>query len=284
MRLKSPTQLLVLALLTALACVALPGASSAAARTPRSRSDPPRTDRLVAEPQRAVRRLDSHNSTGIVAGLLLPNGRTRFFAHGRGAAGNRLAAGSVLEIGSITKVFTGTLLADMAQRGEVGLDEPVATLMPASVAVPSRNGRQITLADLATHTSGLPRDPTNLAPKDPVQPYADYTVDQLYDFLAHATLTRDPGTQYEYSNVGTGLLGHAPALRAGRGYEQLVRERILDPIGMRSTAITLTPSMRGRFVPGHNIFGSHRAMTIARTPRRNAEPEDRTGLSWIRAT
>jgi serine-type D-Ala-D-Ala carboxypeptidase/endopeptidase len=281
MRLKSPTQLLVLALLTALACVALPGASSAAARTPRSRSDPPRTDRLVAEPQRAVRGLDSHNSTGIVAGLLLPNGRTRFFAHGRGAAGNRLAAGSVLEIGSITKVLTGTLLADMAQRGEVGLDEPVATLMPASVAVPSRNGRQITLADLATHTSGLPRDPTNLAPKDPVQPYADYTVDQLYDFHAHPRpghAVRVLGRRHRPSRP------RALALRAGRGYEQPVRERILDPIGMRSTAITLTPSWRGRFVPGHNIFGSRRAMTIARTPRRNAEPGDRTGLSWIRAT
>jgi hypothetical protein len=104
MRLKSPTQLLVLALLTALACVALPGASSAAARAS-SIAQRSSEDRLVAEPQRAVRRrVDSHNSTGIVAGLLLPNGRTRFFAYGRGAAGHRLAAGSVLEIGSITKV------------------------------------------------------------------------------------------------------------------------------------------------------------------------------------
>jgi len=91
--------------------------------------------------------------------------------------------------------------------------------------VPERGGKKITLADLATHTSGLPRLPTNLAPKDMSNPYADYTVQQLYDFLSHYELPRDIGAQYEYSNLGAGLLGHALALRAKMSYEALVRAR-----------------------------------------------------------
>ena len=79
--------------------------------------------------------------------------------------------------------------------------------------MPERGGRAITLQDLATHTSGLPRMPTNFAPKDPANPYADYSVENLYAFLSGYQLTRDIGSQYEYSNLGGGLLGHALTLR-----------------------------------------------------------------------
>src|SRR5580704_15706465 len=91
---------------------------------------------------------------------------------------------TVFEIGSITKVFTALLLADMVERGEMKLDDPISKYLPKSVMVPSRKERQITLLDLADHTSGLPRMPDNFAPKDPQNPYADYTVAQLYAFLS----------------------------------------------------------------------------------------------------
>ena len=104
--------------------------------------------------------------------------------------------------------------ADMVKRGEVKLDDPISRYLPASVRVPQRNGKQITLVDLATQSSGLPRLPTNLAPADMNNPYADYSVKQLYDFLSSYTLTRDIGAQYEYSNLGMGLLGHVLSLRA----------------------------------------------------------------------
>ena len=133
---------------------------------------------------------------------------------------------TVFEIGSITKVFTALLLADMVLRGVVAWDEPVARLLPASVHVPRFGERQITLLDLATHTSGLPRMPSNFHPADPGDPYADYTVGQLYDFLDDTMLSRTPGTAYEYSNLGYGLLGHALARRSGSGFEELVRARI----------------------------------------------------------
>ena len=101
----------------------------------------------------------------------------------------------MFEIGSVTKVFTSLLLADMVQRGEVALTDPIGKYLPADVKVPERNGHAITLEDLATHTSGLPRMPTNFTPKDPANPYADYSVAQLYQFLSttryHATSGHD---------------------------------------------------------------------------------------------
>lgn len=83
-------------------------------------------------------------------------------------------------------------------------------------------------------------------------PYADYTVEQLYSFLSSATLTRDIGSQYEYSNLGSGLLGHVLGLRAGMSYEALVTRRILEPLKMKSTAITLSDALHKRLATGHN--------------------------------
>jgi D-alanyl-D-alanine-carboxypeptidase/D-alanyl-D-alanine-endopeptidase len=204
-----------------------------------------------------VARLLPGPDTGIVAGIVGPTGRRIIVAGKAGPAGARsLDARTVFEIGSATKVFTAALLMDMVIRGEVHLDEPIAKYLPASVRVPSRGGRQITLVDLATHTSGLPRLPSNLNPKDLSNPYADYTVDRLYDFLSGYQLTRDIGQQYEYSNLGMGLLGHLLALREGTSYEALLRARVLEPLQMRETAIVLSPELRSRLAVGHDAAGT----------------------------
>jgi serine-type D-Ala-D-Ala carboxypeptidase/endopeptidase len=163
-----------------------------------------------------------------------------------------VTADSFFEIGSITKVFTGILLADMVARGEVKLDDPISLYLPKSVKVPSRNGREITLLDLATHTSGLPRMPTNFKPKDPKNPFADYSEPQLYEFLSGYTLPRDIGSKYEYSNVGMGLLGHLLALKAKTDYETLVLNRIGKPLKLNDTRITLSAEQKARLASGHN--------------------------------
>src|SRR5262249_5931730 len=160
---------------------------------------------------------------------------------------------SVFEIGSVTKVFTAILLADMVERGEVSLNDPISKYLPESVKTPTRDGKEITLRDLSTQTSGLPRMPNNLSPKDAQNPYADYSVEQMYAFLSNYTLTRDIGAKYEYSNVGVGLLGHILALRAGMDYETLVRTRIAQPLTMDNTRIKLTPEMQARLAKGHNV-------------------------------
>src|SRR4030095_12775138 len=121
-----------------------------------------------------------------------------------------------------------------------------------TVKTPTREGKEITLFDLATQTSGLPRLPTNFTPKDPLNPYADYTVDQLYAFLSSYTLTRGIGEQYEYSNLGVGLLGHILTLRAGTDYEALVRKRICEPLRIADAKIKLSSEMLAILATGHN--------------------------------
>lgn len=202
-------------------------------------------------------RVDAERSTGIVVGLLEPDGRTRVVAYNERKHGEpAFDARSIFEIGSITKAFTGALLADMVARAEVKLDDPVRQFLPAHVRMPARAGKQITLLDLATQSSALPRMPNNMRPADRSNPYADYTVEQMYEFLSGLELQRDIGAQYEYSNLGVGLLGHVLALRAGKPYEQLIRERILAPLGMTSTTMTLSPEHRARLAPGHGAEGN----------------------------
>lgn len=201
-----------------------------------------------------VERVDQQRqSVGIVVGMFGPEGRV-IVAHGNFGAyyARPVDADTGFEIGSVTKVFTTLLLAEMAGRGEVGLDDPVAMHLPATVHMPTRDGREITLTDLATHTSGLPRLPENMAPSDDDNPYADYSVEQMYAFLSDYELQRDIGSQYEYSNLGMGLLGHALSRRAGLSYGALVRERILAPLNMRSTADTPAVYMKSRLANGHD--------------------------------
>jgi len=199
-------------------------------------------------------RIDKYKqSVGIVVGMIGPDGR-KLVSYGALETGDPrvLNGDTIFEIGSVTKVFTSLLLADMVQRGEVALTDPVAKYLPAGVKMPERNGRRITLEDLATHTSGLPRVPSNMKPKDAANPYADYTVAQLYEFLSSYQLTRDIGSQYEYSNLSGGLLGHVLALRARMDYGELVRTRITVPLGMKDTVIALSPELKARLAMGHD--------------------------------
>ena len=202
-------------------------------------------------------RVDSGRSAGIVLGLLDADGRTRIIAYNEHKHGEAdFNARTIFEIGSITKTFTAAILADMVARGELKLEDPVARYLPGSVKVPTRAGKEITLLDLATQSSGLPRMPNNVQPTNGANPYADYTVQQMYDFLSSYQLTREIGAQYEYSNVGFGLLGQALALRAGKTYSELVRERVLQPLAMSSTSVELSPEQKGRLAPGHGPNGS----------------------------
>lgn len=189
---------------------------------------------------------------GIVVGVIDAKGR-RIVSHGALAKGDPrpLDGDTVFEIGSQTKVFTSLILSDMVRKGEVQLDDPVQKYLPAEVKVPERGGKQITLIDLATHSSGLPGMPSNFAPKDGLNPFADYTVEQLWQFLNGYTLPRDIGAKYEYSNLGVGLLGQALARRAGTDYETLVRTRVTGPLGLKDTVVTLTPALKARLAQGH---------------------------------
>jgi len=161
---------------------------------------------------------------------------------------------TLFDLASITKTFTALLLQDMVERGEMKLDDPVTKYLPESVKMPTRNGKEITLLQLATHTSGLPLLPDNTGPKSRL-PTADYTFEKLDAFVSGYKLTREPGTKYEYSNPGMALLGQVIALKARTNYESLVVDRICRPLEMDSTRFTLTPELKSRFATGHNQLG-----------------------------
>ena len=154
-------------------------------------------------------RVDSKKHVGIVVGFL-KDGKETYFSYGKTNLkdGVDVNENSVFEIGSISKVFTTILLSDQVLKGNMKLEDPISKYLPEDVTVPERNGKIITLKDLATHTSGLPRMPDNFRPVDPNNPFLGYEKEQIYEFLASYELTRDIGATYEYSNFGMGLLGH----------------------------------------------------------------------------
>ncbi len=200
-----------------------------------------------------VNRVGAENrGLAIVVGVIDANGR-RVVAYGSLAKDDPrpLNGDTVLEIGSMTKVFTSLVLMDMVQKGEVAVNDPVARFLPKDVKVPERGEKKITLQDLATQSSGLPRMPTNFKPADLDNPYADYTPALLYAFLSSYQLTRDIGAKFEYSNLGVGLLGLALSRHAGMSYEAMVQARVLRPLGMTSTGVAFTPEMKARLAVGH---------------------------------
>jgi CubicO group peptidase (beta-lactamase class C family) len=203
----------------------------------------------------AAARVDAGAYPGLVIGVL-QGGREEILGLGSSGDGDkrRPDGDTVFEIGSVTKTFTALLLADAIERHEVTLDQPASQLLPG-YAIPSSGDRAITLLDLATHRSGLPRLPENLLPKDPANPYADYRADDLKRFLVGYRLPSVPGEHYEYSNLGFGLLGQALAARAGVDYEKLLASRITTPLGMRDTGIALSPRMAEHLASGHDSGG-----------------------------
>lgn len=198
-------------------------------------------------------RVADGRAVGLVVGTRDARGRTRVYHAGAsGRPGLALDGRTEFEIGSVTKTVTAALLAQMVGAGEARLDDPVTAYLPPAARVPTRGGRAITLRDLATHTAALPPYPDNLRPADPANPYADYTVAQLYAFLGAYRLPWAAGTRWAYSNTGFGLLGHALARRAGTDWEHAVVGRVLDPLGMADTRVALAPDQRARLAVGHD--------------------------------
>ncbi|MCH7688038.1 MAG: serine hydrolase [Planctomycetes bacterium] len=200
-----------------------------------------RVDRLV-QPY-----LDNEIVVGLTIGVLHDD-KESFFGYGRMSQndGRVPNADTIYEIGSTSKVFTGLLLADAVAHGHVRLDQAASELLPAGVSMPSHGEQTITLQHLATHVSGLSRLPDNLKVTDFENPYATYTLRDLYTFLNGHKLDSAPGERREYSNLGMGLLGHLLARRQNRTYEQLLRDQLASPLNMTSTTITLNERQRAR--------------------------------------
>jgi len=182
-------------------------------------------------------------SAGVTIGIV-QRGERRVFSFGTAKPD------SIFEIGSITKTFTGLILAQMVEQGLVKLDEPVRELLPAG-AVPKPQGAEVTLLDLTTQHSGLPRMPDNFKPTNPDNPYVDYGAANLYQYLTAHGLEKVGTPQFLYSNLGVGLLGQALSNRAGVPYPTLLAQQVTVPLAMKDTVVTLSAAQQRRFIEGH---------------------------------
>lgn len=286
----------------------LPLVASAAANSPilPSRVEKAITERVAVGQYPAV----------VVA--VVDGDRHRVYAFGKLGDDKAPDADTIFQIGSVTKTFTATLLAEAIGAQRVKPGTPVADLLP-HFSIPARGSKRITLGELATQFSGLPRLPSNLDPANPADPYAGYDATKLKAFLAGYTLPRDPGSQYEYSNLGFGLLGFALAQHAGMSYAELVKLRVLKPLGMTASSASFALPLDPRWATGHDANGKpaqpwhlgvlagagainstgadmlryleanmggndgalERAMKLARQPRRSVGAGERIGLAWM---
>ncbi|CCG98459.1 beta-lactamase [Fibrella aestuarina BUZ 2] len=188
-------------------------------------------------------------SIGIIDGLT-----RRTYGYGETFAGSGQIPDTttVYEIGSITKTMTATLLALAIQAKKLTLKTPVNTFLPDSIPLLQRDSVVVTVETLANHTSGLPRLPTTIGTGtfDPQDPYRHFDRQRLFSYLRTATLASKPGTTYQYSNLGAGLLGTLLEIVWGRSYEQLIQEQICRPLHLTKTSSQLIASLEATMAQG----------------------------------
>lgn len=196
--------------------------------------------------------VEENEAVGATVGLI-EHGEMQFFSYGQKSIQDNelMSEETIFEIGSITKLFTTLILMDMTTNGNVQLDAPIEAYLP-DIKTPEFEGKKITLRHLATHHSGLPSLPDNFNPKDPMNPFEDYTAKDLYHFLSHYKLKVAPGESFEYSNIGMGLLGYILSKKEGVDYEELVRSHLCENLEMKNTKITLSNKMEKHFAKGYH--------------------------------
>ena len=184
-------------------------------------------------------RVDYGETPGIVVGVY-ENGSTKYYSFGVANLETKepVTSNTLFEIGSITKTFTTSMAAILSVDQKLNFADPAQKYLPSKMVLPERNGKVITLEHLATARSGLPRMPLNFQPKDPLNPYIDYTEEELTYFISNYELTRDPGSEYEYSNLGMGLFGYLVARVNEKTYSNTLEQLISKPLGMKHTYIS----------------------------------------------
>lgn len=194
--------------------------------------------------------LDAELVSGLVIGLY-DVGKTEIYGFGKGPGKAPPDGNTLFELGPITTVYTSLLLADAVQRREVTLDTPVSALLPLGVTMPVRDKVDVTLKQLALHTSGLPSQPPSVVARGAVaDPFGGYGENELYNDLLHTDLVVTPGTQIVYSPYGVGLLGFVLGRKLGNGFPGALDTRVLRPLGLTDTFATVPPAAAARRAPG----------------------------------
>ena len=183
------------------------------------------------------------------------NGETvvRGFGEIAKGSGKEPDGDTLMRVGSITKVFCGATLASMVADGTVGFADKLQDRLGWDVKIPERDGKSIRLIDLATHASGLPREAEGTPGENAT---SDRSKQDYVNSLTPDALLFAPGTGVLYSNFGFDLLAQALANAGGKPYPDLLKERVLDPAGLKDTRFDLTEADKTRTMQGHNFDGS----------------------------
>ena len=148
-------------------------------------------------------------------------------------------------LGPLSQIFAASVLAYFVKEGQVSLNDPVSKFLPKSMKVSTYKGKQMTLGDLATHTSGLPDMPYSLSSR------SSFSVSQMYRFLSKYELPREPGTKYEYSYFGYAFLSNLLSRIAKRSYPDLAQQMILYPLHMNDTVFNISREQKIRLATGY---------------------------------
>jgi len=197
--------------------------------------------------------VESGKHKALFVGMIDENGIQQYYYGNTASGEDAIDENTIFEIGSVSKVFTSLLLADMIEKGEVSLNDPIDKFLPDDVSTPTKNDKKITLLDLATHSSGLPRWPDGF-PLSDAQEQIEYDREEMYDYLSNVELTREIGSEYSYSNIGVSLLGHILSLQAGQSYEDLLKDRVLDKFEMKNTCVKKCDALRDKFAKPHMLW------------------------------
>ena len=192
----------------------------------------------------------SYVKKGVVVGAVVKGNSIEYFSIGDTTNLETLKQ-QFFEIGSISKVFTSLLLQTAVNNKEVSLNDEANKYFPAGKKAPTFSNQNFTLLHLTNHTSGLVRLPGNFAPKNPMNPYADYTAAQMYQYLDTTKLLYKPGLKSQYSNLGVALLGNILESKLKAPIEKLWTERIFKPFGMKETFVTVPQKLVGRRSKGY---------------------------------
>ncbi|SMQ86052.1 CubicO group peptidase, beta-lactamase class C family [Devosia lucknowensis] len=201
-------------------------------------------------------RIDRDGASIGIAVAVIENGETRFVSHGTLGRDDPAPINEFtpFEAGSITKVFTSLVLAQLALEGEIDLDAPITDYLPEGTAVPPSD-KPITAFDLASHMSGLTGLPPEILSRGFDNPYSGYTDEQLLAWLREQQLARPVGEGFEYSNVGVALLGEIIEGVTSEPYAKTVEDEVLMPLGMESSRLALGAELPEGMAIGHDGSG-----------------------------
>lgn len=214
------------------------------------------TDKLRESRQSIKEHIAEHDFTGAAVAYIASDGQLSYILESaRRKGGATIDKQTIFEIGSVTKIFTALALADfISSHKDITLDSKAEPLLPESYQLPEYQGQSVTLRHLVTHTSGLPKIPSNLPASSP-NPYSTYG-DSLFEaYLNNDSLSRAPGDGFQYSNSGMALVGRVLEHQLQQPFEQIIQKSITQPLQMKDTFVQVTDKDSSRLAKGYRGNG-----------------------------